>query len=233
MAYGVRHHRRVRRSRPHHLSRGAPARVDRAGFSVSAPTRRHRPVDPATIRRCRGLHSAERSSPWCGDRRHDRRCRGHQPAASTRRRPPPHRTLGGPRHRHGGRSCRMTNRGTVTGCRRDDFRSQGLGSFPRCSDLLLFCRRGRHRRWSADIRHRLHARCCGVHRQGLVRCTTHRHVTPRRRTRELEIIGDPWGGPRRQHDASMQGNILTVHDNRRETWSARVPASSTRSTRWR
>ena len=30
----------------------------------------------------------------------------------------------------------------------------------------------------------------------------------------LEIIGDPWGGPRRQHDARLDGDILTVYDNR-------------------
>ncbi len=30
----------------------------------------------------------------------------------------------------------------------------------------------------------------------------------------LRIVGDPWGGPRRQHDARLEGDILTVYDNR-------------------
>lgn len=32
--------------------------------------------------------------------------------------------------------------------------------------------------------------------------------------KRLEIVADPWGGPRRQHDARLDGNILTVYDNR-------------------
>jgi len=30
----------------------------------------------------------------------------------------------------------------------------------------------------------------------------------------LRILNDPWGGPRRQHDARLQGDLLIVHDNR-------------------
>ena len=37
------------------------------------------------------------------------------------------------------------------------------------------------------------------------------------RDRRLEIIGDPLGGPRRPHDARMNGNVLTLLDNRTAT----------------
>jgi hypothetical protein len=33
----------------------------------------------------------------------------------------------------------------------------------------------------------------------------------------LEIIGDPFNGPRRQHDARLEGDILTMFDNRTAT----------------
>ncbi len=33
----------------------------------------------------------------------------------------------------------------------------------------------------------------------------------------LQIIGDPFGGPRRQHDARLVGNVLTMFDNRTDT----------------
>lgn len=35
--------------------------------------------------------------------------------------------------------------------------------------------------------------------------------------RRLEVVGDPLGGPRRQHDARLEGNVLTMLDNRTDT----------------
>jgi hypothetical protein len=37
------------------------------------------------------------------------------------------------------------------------------------------------------------------------------------RDRRLEIVGDPLGGPRRPHDARLNGNVLTLLDNRTAT----------------
>ncbi len=35
--------------------------------------------------------------------------------------------------------------------------------------------------------------------------------------KRLQIIGDPFGGPRRQHDARLEGDMLTMYDNRTGT----------------
>ena len=35
--------------------------------------------------------------------------------------------------------------------------------------------------------------------------------------KRLKIIGDPFNGPRRQHDARLDGDILTMYDNRTGT----------------
>ena len=43
------------------------------------------------------------------------------------------------------------------------------------------------------------------------------YVAPASGAPRMQIIDDPYGGPRRMHDARLMGNVLTMHDNRTGT----------------